>query len=164
LKISENLEGLERDPQTIRNEILEIQQAKQRSIDLFVGMLKLVDTLQPISKAIFAAGNLWLEHILVTRIYDTRDEPFETALQNETRAQGLSWIGSQIIGILPIVGITVSFLDCVSKMAKLRSTRWTNADTTLAFLDTYGEALDGWICQCQEHTEHARRFIDQITL
>jgi hypothetical protein len=152
-----------RTPDTIRQEIIRLRQHNQLVAETASTAIHLASASRSTLKAIYAASNLWLTHVLINQIYDTSNVEFEATLRNERRAEGLSWVVGQILGLVPLVGINLAFLDFVRKLAQLRSTRWANADATLAFLDSYEEALQAWSHQCKEHSARAATVVANLS-
>ena len=149
-------------PDTIRKRIKQVRQNTELMIETTIGTIELGNATLMISKVIYAVSNLWMEYVLVNQIYDTSDDDFESTLRAEGRTYIISSLAQKILGIVPLVGIAVEFLDFVKNLAQIRTNRWGNADQTMLFLDNYENALSGWIHASEGRSTRASEFLNLI--
>lgn len=101
---------------------------------------------------VLATGNLWLQHVLLGRIYDTKETIFEQRLAKDKRTAVLETFISQLIGLLPGFGIASSLTKLFLTLRDLRSNRWSDADSSLRFVETYLSLLVELEANCAEYS------------
>ena len=102
---------------------------------------------------VLATGNLWLQHVLLNRIYDTKETSFEQRLAKDKRTAVLETFISQLLGWLPGFGIATSLTKLFLTLRDLRSNRWSDADSSLRFVETYLSLHAEWDANCAEYSE-----------
>ena len=150
---------VQREPETIREEIERNRERKRLVADSALTAVTLAGSVRANGVTIFVTGNLWLSHVLLNQIYDVTETDFEKSLRHELHSEIAKTVIGQLLGILPLVGISVGLLDLVLTVKNLRRGRWKNADSAIAFLDNYTLALMAWDERFRSHCERGNKFM-----
>jgi hypothetical protein len=102
---------------------------------------------------VLAVGNLWLQHVLLDRIYDTKKTSFEQYLDKSKKLAILETFSGQLLGLLPGFGLASSFGKLLVTLRDLRGKLWSDTDSSLKFIETYLSLHAEWNANCNEYSK-----------